>query len=281
MDPATSLVRRLPRFTDGRGELSFFEPGQPLPFSIGWVGWLYTGQGAGHTLPAPHGPAAVVCLAGSICLGAGRHGSGVTLDRPDAALLSSDAASLRIEAASADACVLICTESGPVPAVGCDVAAMSPRPLPSRATAAGLLVEPQNLLPFRVQRLYYLYNVPASQQRGAHAHRSLRQLIVAVRGSFDVDLEGHSRQRRVHLSDGRVGLFVEQMTWRDLRSFSPDAVCLVLASARYDEADYIRDRAEYLRLVARADGAALCGRQTPADGAETTRTELSQRGDAE
>lgn len=100
---------------------------------------------------------------------------------------------------------------------------------------------------FDIQRVYYLYDVPGGSERGGHAHRGLRQLIVAMSGSFDVVLDDGRDRRRVHLNRSYSGLYVCPMIWRELDNFSSGSVCMVLASNRYDEADYYRDYGEFMR----------------------------------
>lgn len=101
-------------------------------------------------------------------------------------------------------------------------------------------------VPFSIQRVYYLYDVPGGADRGAHAHRNLHQFIVAMSGSFDVVLDDGVDQRRFHLNRSYFGLYVCPMMWRYLDNFSSGAVCMVLASSRYSEADYIRDYDEFM-----------------------------------
>jgi uncharacterized RmlC-like cupin family protein len=94
-----------------------------------------------------------------------------------------------------------------------------------------------------------LYDVPGGAERGAHAHKSLHQFIVAMSGSFDVVLDDGERQRRFHLNRSFNGLYVCPMMWRYLDNFSSGAVCMVLASAPYDEEDYYRDYDLFLEGV--------------------------------
>jgi hypothetical protein len=101
-------------------------------------------------------------------------------------------------------------------------------------------------IPFDIQRVYYLYDVPGGGERGGHAHKDLRQLIIAMSGSFDVMLDDGIKKKRIHLNRSYMGLYVCPMIWRELDNFSSGSVCLVLASNKYDEDDYFRDYAEYL-----------------------------------
>jgi WxcM-like, C-terminal len=102
-------------------------------------------------------------------------------------------------------------------------------------------IEGSRDVPFDIARVYYLYDVPGGASRGGHAHRSLRQLLVALSGSFEVHLDDGSEKRAVTLNRPDRGLYVEPMIWRELVNFSSGAVCVVLASDYYDEGDYYRD----------------------------------------
>jgi hypothetical protein len=106
-------------------------------------------------------------------------------------------------------------------------------------------IEGKNHIPFAIERAYYLYDVPGGAERGGHAHVALHQLIIAMSGSFDVVLDDGSEKRRYHLNRSYYGLYVCPMIWRELDNFSSGSVCLVLASNRYDEADYIRDLQDF------------------------------------
>lgn len=107
-------------------------------------------------------------------------------------------------------------------------------------------VESDRHIPFDIQRVYYLYDVPGGSERGGHAHKALHQLIIAMSGSFDVVLNDGREEKRFHLSRSYYGLYVCPMMWRELDNFSSGAVCMVLASNRYSEDDYFRDYEEYL-----------------------------------
>lgn len=107
-------------------------------------------------------------------------------------------------------------------------------------------VEGQNHIPFDIARVYYLYDVPGGATRAAHGHRALHQLMIAMSGSFDVTLDDGQGKRKYHLNRSYFGLYIPPMIWRDLDNFSSGSVCMVLASARYDEADYFRDYGHFL-----------------------------------
>ena len=108
-------------------------------------------------------------------------------------------------------------------------------------------VEGGQHIPFDIQRVYYLYDVPGGAERGGHAHKALHQLIIAMSGSFDVVLDDGQGKKRYHLNRSYSGLYVCPMIWRELDNFSSGSVCMVLASNKYDEDDYYRDYAEFMR----------------------------------
>jgi len=121
--------------------------------------------------------------------------------------------------------------------------------LPKIADPRGNLtfVEGGKHVPFDIQRVYYLYDVPGGAERGGHAHKALHQLIIAMSGSFDVVLDDGAAKKRVHLNRSYNGLYVCPMIWRELDNFSSGAVCMVLASNKYDEDDYFRDYSAFMR----------------------------------
>ena len=103
------------------------------------------------------------------------------------------------------------------------------------------VVEGAELLPFEVRRFYFIHNVPPGATRGSHAHRELHQLVVAVSGSVEVELDDGGERQSFSLDGPRVGLHIPPGYWRTLRDFAPNSVVAVLASHEYDESDYIRD----------------------------------------
>ena len=110
------------------------------------------------------------------------------------------------------------------------------------------VVEGSKNVPFDVKRLYYLYDIPGGEDRGGHAHKELRQLMVAASGSFDVMLDDGINKKVVTLNRPDYGLFVIPGIWRELMEFSSGAICLVLASDIYREEDYLRTYLEYINF---------------------------------
>lgn len=107
-------------------------------------------------------------------------------------------------------------------------------------------IEGQRHIPFDIKRVYYLYDVPGGAERGGHAHKDLHQLIIAMSGSFDMVLDDGKEKKRFHLNRSYYGLYVCPMIWREMDNFSSGAVCLVLASNLYDEADYYRNYDDFI-----------------------------------
>jgi hypothetical protein len=106
-------------------------------------------------------------------------------------------------------------------------------------------VEGKKHIPFEIKRIYYLYDIPGGEDRGGHAHKDLRQLIVAASGSFDVLLDDGINKKIVTLNRPDYGLLVVPGIWRELMEFSSGAICLVLASEIYNKKDYIREYTEF------------------------------------
>lgn len=113
--------------------------------------------------------------------------------------------------------------------------------------------EAKRHVPFQIVRAFFVYDVPGGAVRGGHSHLTLEQAVFCVNGRFDAVVDDGSQRRTFELEDPRAGLYLPPMVWHDLIGFSLGTAYLVLASAPYDEGDYIRDRAEFLAAVRAAD----------------------------
>jgi hypothetical protein len=109
-----------------------------------------------------------------------------------------------------------------------------------------LSVIEKDIIPFEMKRIYYLYDVPSGSERGGHAHKKLKQFLIALSGSFDVILKDGKEERRVTLNKPNEGLLIHPGIWRELNNFSSGSVSLVIASDVYEEEDYIRDFDEFI-----------------------------------
>ena len=112
-----------------------------------------------------------------------------------------------------------------------------------------IAIEERKDLPFEIKRVYYIYDTLPGVRRGFHAHRCLEQILVCVHGSCKVLLDNGKEQETVTLDNPSDGLYISNDTWREMYDFSEGAVLLVLASEYYDEADYIRNYEDFLKMV--------------------------------
>ncbi len=108
-------------------------------------------------------------------------------------------------------------------------------------------IENGRQIPFDLKRVFYIYDVPTAESRGAHAHKQLQQVIICLSGSFDVLIDDGEQRREVRLHRPWRGLYIPRMIWARIINFDPGSVCLVLASELYSEEDYYREYAEYLK----------------------------------
>ncbi len=110
------------------------------------------------------------------------------------------------------------------------------------------VIEGKTDIPFDIKRVYYLYDVPGGAERGGHAHKDLQQIIVAASGCFDVVLDDGKNRKVIELNRPYFGLHVVPGIWREIINFSSGAICLVLASHKYDKEDYIRDHNSFTKF---------------------------------
>ena len=122
--------------------------------------------------------------------------------------------------------------------------------LPKDPDGGGILsvVEEFKDIPFKIERTYWIYDVPGGETRGGHAYRENREFVVALSGSFDVVLDDGKEKKLFSLNRSYYGLYVPEGMWRQMRNFSTNSLALVLSSTKYSEGDYIRDYQEFLKL---------------------------------
>lgn len=113
------------------------------------------------------------------------------------------------------------------------------------------IVEGQEDIPFVIQRVYFLHDVPEGAIRGGHAHKTLQQFIIAASGSFDLLFSDGKNTKQFHLNSTTQGVYVPPMLWRDIKNFSAGSVCMVLASHSYSEDDYYRNFSEFQEAAAK------------------------------
>ena len=112
-----------------------------------------------------------------------------------------------------------------------------------------LSVIENDVLPYEIKRVYYLYDVPSGAERGGHSHKEQQEFLVALSGSFDVILNDGQQQKKVTLNKPFEGLLIKNGIWRELKNFSSGAVCLVVASDVFLEEDYIRDFDVFIKSI--------------------------------
>ena len=273
-------IIELPKFLDARGNLSFVEQFTHIPFEIRRTYWLYDVPGGiargGHA--EKNNEELIVALSGAfeIVVDDGVHSKTFVLNRSYYGLYIPKGLWREIKEFSTNALAL---EFGSIPYCADDyirdydtflkytqktAEEYTLAPLPIREVQTGAkysvfdctmveldkhhsdrkgnltVVENGNTLPFDIKRVYYLYDVPGGENRGAHAHKELEQLIIAASGSFTVTLDDGTSKRSFFLNRPYQGLYVKPGLWRDLVDFSSGAVAMVLASDVYKVEDYIR-----------------------------------------
>jgi dTDP-4-dehydrorhamnose 3,5-epimerase-like enzyme len=278
----------LPKFLDVRGNLSFAEELKHMPFAIRRVYWLYDVPGGvargGHA--EKNNEELIIALSGAfeIVVDDGTKSKTFVLNRSYYGLYIPKGLWREIKEFSTNALAL---EFGSIPYSADDYIrdydvykeyvksehqGILAEPLTQRSsrnlgkysvfdcTMVELdrhhsdrngnltVVENGATLPFDVKRVYYIYDVPGGESRGAHAHRELEQLIVAASGSFTVTLDDGNSKRSFFLNRPYQGLYVKPGLWRDLVDFSSGAVAMVLASDVYKKEDYIRDYDEFIEF---------------------------------
>ena len=277
-------ILQLPKITDIRGNLSFIEGGQHIPFNIKRAYWIYDVPGGetrgGHAFKEQN--EFIVALSGSfdVRVNNGESENIFSLNRSYLGLYIPKGCWRQMENFSTNSLALvlastlydendyirnyndfssyIChvsrevyseeiqknppiflqTNSKTSTVDDCQVIDLDKN---HREKGNITVVENRGIIPFDTERVYYLYDVPGGEERGGHAHKDLYQLIIAASGSFDVVLDDGATKRTVRLDRPYQGLYIKPGIWRELINFSSGSSCLVLASAKYNEEDYIRD----------------------------------------
>jgi hypothetical protein len=266
-DRAGSALRvlPLPQVPEPRGNLTALEELVHLPFRIGSVLWFYDVP-AGRSWPAGArglGQAVVVALSGSfeVVAEGPTSWSRARLSRASTAVvvpagtswsaadLSTNAVGLVISSEPPRSPVPRGDSARPVTPFNATVDDCSSLPLGRRRGRDGSTTKGAHTdVGFEVMRVYYLYDVPGGARRGGHAHRETEEILVAAAGAFDVVLDDGRSVRTIRLDRAELGLHIATGIWRELENFSSGAICLVLASDLYHEADYIRDYGEFRRM---------------------------------
>ena len=276
---------QLPKISDPRGNLSFFEDNSQIPFKIRRIHWIYDVPGG-----AERGGVAyerteefIIAMSGSfdVVIDDGKERQVIQLNRSYMGVHVPKGMWRAIENFSTNSIAVIAASSHYDPNEGirdydtflqvanslindttkfqdiqyptikgkynvydCNIIELDKHHSDSRGNIS--VVENGDTVPFDVKRLYYLYDVPGGVSRGGHAHKELSQFIIAASGCFTVTLDDGKVKRAFTLNRPYQGLLVKPGVWRNLDDFSSGSVCLVLASDKYDESDYIREYKEFL-----------------------------------
>lgn len=110
-------------------------------------------------------------------------------------------------------------------------------------------IEEENHIPFKIKRVYWIYDVPGGQKRGGHAFKEQKEFIVALSGSFDVVIDDGKQKQTFPLNRSYYGLYIPNGLWREMNNFSTNSLALVLSSTEFSEDDYIRDYQTYLKWI--------------------------------
>ena len=282
----TNCLISLPKLLDERGNLSFFENGRQLPFDIKRVHWIYDVPGGETRggLAYKETEEFIVAMSGSfdVSVDDGHKVEKYSLNRSYMGLYIPKGTWRSIDNFSTNSVAVIAasTHYNPTDAIrdysdfkafvtngaekdiiltkdslcdepvakysvyDCSIIELDRHHSHRKGDIS--VIENGETVPFDVQRVYYLYDVPGGVERGGHAHKSLYQLVMAVSGSFTVTLNDGKAKRSFTLNRPYQGLLVKPGIWRDLSDFSSGSVCLVLASQKYDPDDYIRDYEDFL-----------------------------------
>jgi uncharacterized RmlC-like cupin family protein len=109
-------------------------------------------------------------------------------------------------------------------------------------------IDNTSIIPFSIKRIFYLYDIPGGESRGAHAHKKCKQFLIATSGSFNVELNDGINKKKYELNSPDFGLYIPPGIWASEVDFSPNSTCLVLTSDIFDENDYIRNYKDYLKM---------------------------------
>ena len=279
------LPIQLPRITDPRGNLSFLEDNNQIPFKIRRVHWIYDVPGGAERggIAYERTEEFIIAMSGSfdVVIDDGKERQVIQLNRSYMGVYVPKGMWRAIENFSTNSIAVIATSThydstegirdyaefkkvaaalisdntkpasrqypivnGMFNVYDCNIIEIDKHHSDSKGNIS--VVENGDTVPFDVKRMYYLYDVPGGVSRGGHAHKELSQFIIAASGSFTVTLDDGRVKRAYTLNRPYQGLLVKPGVWRNLDDFSSGSVCLVLASEKYDESDYIREYDEFL-----------------------------------
>jgi len=238
MNQAFNTTIDLTEIADYRGNLSFAEENNPIPFDIKSVFWTTLTEDVSLCIDAQ---SFIIILDGKVKI------NGEEIENPNRGYLANKDQKLKLNIISQEAIVLIVMDS---PIIGNDASENVGQLLQMPAIndfhgLKGFFANANATLPFDIKRVYFTYKIPDFAKRGGHAHKALTSIIFAVKGGFDILLDDGKNKSKEHLDSQHKGLHILPGLWREIENFSPESLVLVLASETYCASDYIREYSEF------------------------------------
>ncbi|MDA3854043.1 MAG: FdtA/QdtA family cupin domain-containing protein [Bacteroidales bacterium] len=239
MSTSSTNKIELTEIADYRGNLSFAEENNPIPFDIKSVFWSTISEDISWTIPAqsffiiPDGKATV---------------NGELLDSPNQAYLAKEGSKIELNRVSEEATIFLVMDKTIPQEDQSKSLVLNILEMPKLDNFYGLngyFANSGSTLPFDIKRVYFTYDIPETAKRGGHAHIYTKEIVFPIKGQFDVLTELNNKHTTVHLEDESKGIFLDTGIWRELQNFTDQSLVLVLASETYYEADYIREYADF------------------------------------
>jgi len=233
----------LPEITDERGTLSFAETGQHFPFNISYISWITEK----HVLE--QGEVLLIALSGSFNVIVDN--KIYSLQQRQKTLYIPESEYCEVTNFSNNAiCLIISSEPGKsclekkyLSLKSYSISDCIPTRLKNNEENNNLIKN----IPFDTQRIFYIYNIPQGEQRGMHAHKLCHEVLIAIKGRFDVELDDGTNKKTISLDSPEYGLHIPPGIWAVERNYSSDTICLVFASDSYDTENYINSYSEFIK----------------------------------
>lgn len=239
MKNSTDNRIELTEIADYRGNLSFAEENNPIPFDINCVFWTTISKDCSFKLSTK---AFLIALDGEINIKTTN--GNLLLDRPNQGFIIDSESDCEVSLVSSSAILLLVMNQRIERHDESLSLANNILQMPSTTNFCGLngfFANANTSIPFDIKRVYFTYDIPNFSKRGGHAHIYTQEIVFPIKGKFDVTSEDNSSKKRVHLSQENQGIFLNTGIWRELENFADKSLVLVIASEPYYEADYIRE----------------------------------------
>ena len=238
MNQAFNTTIDLTEIADYRGNLSFAEENNPIPFDIKSVFWTTLTEDVSLCIDAQ---SFIIILDGKVQLNKQR------FEKPNQGYIAQKGKPIQVTLESQDAIILIVMDN-PINANEQSESVGKQLEMPTIDDFYGIkgfFANANTTLPFDIKRVYFTYKIPDFAKRGGHAHKALTSIIFAVKGGFDILLDDGKNKSKEHLDSQHKGLHILPGLWREIENFSPESLVLVLASETYCASDYIREYSEF------------------------------------